>query len=71
MVPPEEDQNPVGCGWVYKTKLNDDGTVLKPRARLVARGNEQEEGVDFLETFSPVVRTATIRTVLHVAVTKK
>ena len=37
----------------------------------MARGNEQEEGVDFLETFSLVVRTATIRTVLHVAVTKK
>lgn len=71
LVPPEEDQHPVGCGWVYKIKLNADGTVLKPRARLVARGNEQEEGVDFLETFSPVVRTATIRTVLHVVVTKK
>lgn len=71
LVPPEEGQNPIGCGWVYKTKLNADGTVLKLRSRLVARGNQQEEGLDFLETFSPVVRTATIRIVLHVAVIKK
>lgn len=70
LVPPEEWQTPLGCRWVYKIKLNTDGTVLKFRARLVAKGNEQEEGIDFLETFSPVIRTATIRTVLHVAVTK-
>lgn len=71
LVPPEEGQNPVSCGWVHKTKLDAFGTLLKLRSRLVARGNEQEEGIDFLETFSPVVRTATIRTVLHVDVTKK
>lgn len=71
LVPPEEGQNPLGSQWIYKTKYNADDTVLKPRARLVAKGNEQEEGLDFVETFSPVVRTATIRTVLHVAVTKK
>lgn len=69
LVPPEEGQNPVGYGWIHKTKLNADGTVYKLISRLVARGNEQEEGVDFLETFSPVIRTATIRTVF--AVTKK
>lgn len=70
LVPPEEGQNPIGCGWVHKIKLHADGTVSKLRSRLVARGNEQEEGVDFLETFSPVIRTATIRAILHVAVTK-
>ena len=70
LVPPEEGQNPVDCGWIYNSKLNADGTVLKLRARLVARGNQQEEGYDYIETFSPVVRTTTIRTVLHVAVTK-
>lgn len=70
LVPREEGQDPIDCGWVFKEKLNADGTPLKLRARLVARGNQQEEGVDFLETFSPVVRTATIRTILHVAVTK-
>lgn len=44
---------------------------FKLKSRLVARGNEQEEGLDYIETFSSVVRSATIRTVLHVAVTKK
>lgn len=70
LVPPKEGHDQIDCGWIYKTKLNADGTLLKQRARLIARGNQQEEGIDFLETFSPVVRTATIRTVLHVVVTK-
>lgn len=48
LVPPEEGQNPIDCGWVYKSKLNADGTLRNLRARLVARGNQQEEGIDFL-----------------------
>ena len=71
LVPPEDGQNPIGCQWVHKIKRNADGTVMKLKSRLVAQGNEQEEGIDFIETFSPVVRSATIRTILHVAVTKK
>lgn len=71
LVPPEDNQNPLGCGWIFKTKLNADGSFGKRRSRLVARGNEQEEGIDYIETVSPVVRTATIRDVLHVAVSKK
>lgn len=71
LTPPEEDQNPLSCQWVYKKKINANGTVRGLRIRLVARGNEQEQGVNFIETFSHVVCTATIRTVLHVAVTKK
>ena len=70
LFPPEEGQDPIDYGWIYKTKLNAIGTLLKLCARLVARGNQQEEGIDFLEAFSPAVRTATIRIILHVAVTK-
>lgn len=69
LVPPEEGQKPVDRGWIYKKKLNAYGTVLKLQARLVARGNQQEEGYDYIETFCHVVCTSTIRTVLHVAVT--
>lgn len=54
--------------WVHKVKLNADGTLLKLRSRLVAKGNQQEEVVNFLETYNPVVRTATVRLVLHLAV---
>lgn len=41
-------------------KLKADGTMDKLKSRWVARGYEQEEGVDFVETYSPVVRTSTI-----------
>lgn len=71
LVPLSSDKKLLGFRWIHKRKLNADGTMKKLRSCLVAKGNEQEEGIDFLETFSPVVRTATIRTVLHVAVTKK
>ena len=50
--------------------LNADGTLNKRKSRLVARGNEQSEGVDFVETYSHVVRIATIRSVLHIAMVK-
>lgn len=68
LVPPPEDIHLVGCRWVFKVKLNADGTVQKLRSRLVAKGTQQEEYVDFLETYSHVVRTATVRMELHLAV---
>lgn len=61
LVPQTEDMNVLSSRWVYYTKLNPDGTVRKHRPRLVAKGCEQVEGVDYLETFTPVVITAKIR----------
>ncbi|KAG7573078.1 Integrase catalytic core [Arabidopsis suecica] len=69
--PPPDNANVLGCKWIFKTKIKADGTLDKLRARLVAKGYDQEEGVDFLETFSPVVRTATVRMILHVATVEK
>jgi hypothetical protein len=53
--------------WVLKTKLHEDGTIKKYKARFVARGYAQVEGVDFFETYAPVVRADTIRTLLATA----
>lgn len=56
----------LNCKWVFRTKLNADGT-LDNKARLVKKGFDQEEEIDYLETYIPVVRIAMVKLVLHVA----
>ncbi|GKB62138.1 retrovirus-related pol polyprotein from transposon TNT 1-94 [Tanacetum coccineum] len=46
--------------WIYKVKTNEFGGVLKNRARLVAQGFRQEEGINFEESFTPVARIEAI-----------
>ncbi|KAM1485555.1 hypothetical protein TB1_036396 [Malus domestica] len=60
----------IGVKWVYKVKLNLDGSVQKNKARLVAKGYSQKPGVDFNETFAPVARLDTIRTLIALAAKK-
>ena len=57
----------IGCKWIFKIKFNADGTVERYKARLVACGNKQEEGVDYNETFAPVVKMNTVRTLLGIS----
>ena len=53
--------------WLHKHKFNVDGTLCCYKSRLMANGKSQQQGIDCDETFSPVVKPAMIRTVLHVA----
>ena len=69
LVPRNHSQSLVDCKWVYKTKYKPDGSILKHKARLVAKGFQQSPGLDYGETFSPVVKPTTIRVVLSIAVT--
>ncbi|GKA84968.1 putative RNA-directed DNA polymerase [Tanacetum coccineum] len=59
-----KDAKPVGCKWVYKTKLDPNGNVKRYKARLVTKGYTQKEGVDYKETFSHVSRKDSIRIVM-------
>lgn len=63
------DVNVVRCKWVYKQKELPDGQI-KYKARLVAMGFTQEYGIDYMETFSPVVRNSTLRLMFSIAVYK-
>ena len=65
LVPRPPNTNIVRSMWLHKHKYDADGNFTNHKSRLVANGKSQEQGIDFDETFSPVVKPATIRTVLH------
>ena len=70
LVPRPKDKNVIGTKWVFRNTLNEEGQVLRNKARLVCKGYSQEEGVDYGETFSPVVRLEGVRTLLAYATHK-
>lgn len=60
LVPKPFDKKIVGCKWVFKIKRNSDGSIMRYKAHLVAKGFYQTLSIDYTETFSPVVKHVTI-----------
>ncbi|XP_071680137.1 uncharacterized protein [Lolium perenne] len=69
-VPCPPHANIITGKWVFKHKFHPDGTLDRHKARWVVRGFRQRVGVDFTDTFAPVVKPGTIRTVLQLAVSR-
>ncbi|CAJ2668748.1 unnamed protein product [Trifolium pratense] len=67
LVPSPTDHSIIGTRWVFRNKLDEEGKVIRNKARLVAQGYNQQEGIDYDETFAPVARLEAIRILLAYA----
>ena len=70
LVPRPAGRKVIGSKWVFKVKVAADGSVTRHKARLVAQGYSQKPGLDYDETFSPVVRSETVRTIFALCAQK-
>lgn len=66
LVPPTS-HHPIGCKWVFRIKHKLDGSIDKYKAHLVAKGFHQQYGKDYFDTFSPITKHVTIRTILSIS----
>ncbi|GJY30578.1 retrovirus-related pol polyprotein from transposon TNT 1-94 [Tanacetum coccineum] len=67
LVPQPKNMTVIGTKWVFRNKLDENGIVSRNKARLVAQGYNQQEGIDYDETYAPVARLESIRILLAYA----
>jgi len=67
LVPKPKDRTIIGTKWVFRNKLDEQGTVTRNKARLVVQGYNKEEGIDYEETFAPVASIEAIRILIAFA----
>ncbi|KAK0593785.1 hypothetical protein LWI29_021976 [Acer saccharum] len=67
LVPRPKTTNVIGTKWIFRNKSDEDGNIVRNKARLVAQGYSQIEGIDFEETFAPVARLESIRLLLSIS----
>ena len=60
-MPKPKDYTIISTKWIFWNKLDESGTIIRNKVRLVAQGYNQEEGIDFSQTFAPVARLEAIR----------
>ncbi|KAJ9561599.1 hypothetical protein OSB04_006759 [Centaurea solstitialis] len=61
---------PIGSKWIFKKKYHPDGSISAYKARLVAKGYRQREGIDYFDTYAPVARISSIRTLIAISALK-
>jgi hypothetical protein len=67
LVPPESASNIIGYKWVFRIKQKANGSIERYKERLVAKGFHQQPGIDYGETYSPMIKPTTVRIVLSIA----
>jgi hypothetical protein len=68
LVPRPRNQSIIGTKWVFRNKVDEHETMVRNKSKLVVKGYNQVEGIDYDETFAPVVRLESIRMLLSILV---
>uniref|UniRef100_A0A2N9GP72 Reverse transcriptase Ty1/copia-type domain-containing protein n=1 Tax=Fagus sylvatica TaxID=28930 RepID=A0A2N9GP72_FAGSY len=68
LVPSSSSHNLIGCKWVFRIKRHADGSIERFKAQLVAKGFHQQAGIDYGETYSPVIKPTMVRAILSIAI---